>query len=101
VISKMEFKEERVSVKSEHKKHKKDKHHKSKKHSKHKKSLKNTMENYEHLCLYERQRIQRYLRKQKSLRFISDKLERSVSSISDEIRNNKVGGVYDAKKAQS
>ena len=38
----MEFKEERVSVKSEHKKHKKDKHHKSKKHSKHKKSLKNT-----------------------------------------------------------
>lgn len=57
------------------------------------------MENYTHFCLYERQRIQRYLRKQKSLRFIADKLERSVSSISDEIKNNSVAGVYDAKKA--
>ena len=57
------------------------------------------MENYEHLCLYERQRIQRYLRKQKSLRFIADKLERSASSVSDEIKNNSVNGVYDAKTA--
>jgi len=57
------------------------------------------MESYVHFCLHERQRIQRYLRKQKSLRFIADKLERSVSSISDEIKNNSVNGVYDAKKA--
>lgn len=57
------------------------------------------MEKYEHLCLYERQRIQRYLRKQKSLRFIADKLERSASSVSDEIKNNRVNGAYDAKKA--
>ena len=57
------------------------------------------MESYAHFCLYERQRIQRYLREQKSLRFIADKLERSASSISDEIKNNSVNGTYDAKKA--
>ena len=57
------------------------------------------MENYEHFCLYERQRIERYLRNEKSLRFIADKLERSKSSIFDEIKQNTVAGIYDAKKA--
>lgn len=57
------------------------------------------MENYVHLCLYERQRIERYLKQQKSLRFIAEKLGRGVSSISDEIKFNSVNGIYDAKKA--
>lgn len=57
------------------------------------------MKNYSHFCLYERQRIERYLRNKKSLRFIADKLERSVSSISDEIKENSVNGVYNARKA--
>lgn len=57
------------------------------------------MKNYTHFCLYERRRIERYLRNKKSLRFIADKLERSVSGISDEIRKNSVNGVYDARKA--
>src|SRR4030042_4430222 len=57
------------------------------------------MKNYSHFCLYERQRIERYLGNKKSLRFIAGKLERSVGSISEEIRGNNVNGVYDAKKA--
>lgn len=57
------------------------------------------MKNYSHFCLYERGRIERYIRNKKSLRFIADKLDRSVSSISDEIKENSVNGIYDAKKA--
>jgi IS30 family transposase len=57
------------------------------------------MENFKHFCLYERQRIEKYLRGKRSLRFIADKLDRSKSSISDEIRLNSVNGKYDAKKA--
>jgi len=57
------------------------------------------MNNFNHLSLRERQRIQRYLREKKSLRFIAEKLDRSVSCISDEIKNNSVDGRYDAKKA--
>ena len=57
------------------------------------------MRNFSHFCLYERQRIERYLRKKRSRRFIAYKLDRSVSSISDEINENRVRGVYDAKKA--
>jgi len=49
--------------------------------------------------LYERRRIERYLKKKKSRRFISWKLDRSVSSISDEINSNSVNGMYDAEKA--
>lgn len=58
------------------------------------------MKNYTHFCLYERQRIEKYLGKQKSLQFIADKLDRSKSSLSDEVKQNSVNGVYDAKKAQ-
>lgn len=57
------------------------------------------MSEFKHLNLYERQRIEKYLRTGKSLRFIAGKLDRGVSSISDEIKNNSVNGVYDAKKA--
>ena len=57
------------------------------------------MENYSHFCLYERQRIERYLRNKKSLRFIADKLERGVSNISNEVKQNSTNGTYNAKKA--
>lgn len=57
------------------------------------------MNNFTHLSPWERQRIQRYLRQEKSLRFIAEKLDRTVSCISDEIKNNSVNGHYDAKKA--
>jgi len=57
------------------------------------------MRKFSHFCLYERKRIERYLRKKKSRRFIAGKLDRSVSSISDEIKGNKVNGIYDAEKA--
>lgn len=57
------------------------------------------MSGFKHFCLYERQRIERYLRAGKSRRFIAGKLDRSVSSISDEIKGNSVNGVYTATKA--
>ena len=57
------------------------------------------MRKFTHFCLYERQRIERYLRKNRSLRFIAYKLDRGVSSISDEINGNMVNGTYNAKKA--
>ena len=57
------------------------------------------MKKFLHFCLYERQRIERYLNKNRSRRFIAYKLDRSVSSVSDEINKNSVNGVYNAKKA--
>jgi IS30 family transposase len=57
------------------------------------------MSKFQHFCLYERQRIERYLKQKKSRQFIADKLERSKSSIVDEINRNSVNGIYDAKKA--
>lgn len=57
------------------------------------------MKNYSHLCLYERQRIERYLRHKKSRQFMADKLDRSKSSVSNEIQQNSVAGIYDARKA--
>lgn len=57
------------------------------------------MSEFKHLCLYDRQRIERYLRQGKSLNFIARKLGRSVSSISDEIKLNSTNGIYNAKKA--
>jgi IS30 family transposase len=57
------------------------------------------MKNYTHFCLYERQRIEKYLRDKKSGQFIAGKLDRGKSSISDEIKQNSVAGIYDAKKA--
>src|SRR3990167_2567384 len=57
------------------------------------------MTEFTHLNLYERQRIEKYLRAKRSRRFIASKLDRSVSSISDEINGNSVRGIYTAKKA--
>lgn len=57
------------------------------------------MNKFNHFDFSERRKIERYLRKRKSLREIARILDRSVSSVSDEIRNNSVDGIYDAKKA--
>jgi transposase, IS30 family len=59
------------------------------------------MEIFKHFCLFERKRIERFLRKKKSLRFIAARLGRSLSSVSDEIRLNSTNGIYDAKKAEA
>jgi len=58
------------------------------------------MENFKHFCFFERKRIEHFLRKGKSLRFIVTKLGRSLSAISDEIKLNNVNGKYDAEKAE-
>lgn len=57
------------------------------------------MNEFKHFSLYERQRIEKYLRTEKSLRFVAGKLGRSVSSISAEIKFNSTYGIYDARKA--
>lgn len=54
---------------------------------------------FRHFSFEERTHIERWLKKQKSQRWIADFLGRSVSSVSDELRRNRVRGVYDAKKA--
>lgn len=59
------------------------------------------MEIFKHFCLFERKRIERFLRKGKSLRFIASKLGRGLSSVSDEIRLNSVNGKYVAEKAEA
>ena len=61
--------------------------------------MENPKKKFAHFCLYERQRIERYLRKKRSRQFIAEKLERSKSSIHDEIENNSTNGYYDAAKA--
>lgn len=58
------------------------------------------MKEFKHFDFSERQKIERFLRKGKSLRWIAWALDRSVSSVSDEIKNNSVHGIYDAKKAE-
>lgn len=57
------------------------------------------MNKFKHLNLYERQRIEKYIRHGKGVRFIANKLDRGVSSISEEIKFNSVNDVYNAKKA--
>jgi len=57
------------------------------------------MSDFKHFNLYERQRIEKYLRDKKSRRFIAAKLGRSCGSISDEITKNSIHGTYAAKKA--
>jgi IS30 family transposase len=59
------------------------------------------MENFKHFCFFERRRIERFLRKKKSLRFIATKLDRSVSTVSDEIKLNSTKGKYNAEKAEA
>ena len=53
-----------------------------------------------HLCFGDRKKIERFLRQRKSLREIARVLKRSVSNISNEVKNNSVSGIYNAKKAQ-
>jgi transposase, IS30 family len=58
------------------------------------------MKEFKHFDLKEREKIEKFLRKGKSLRWIAWILDRSVSSVSDEIRNNRVKDKYEAKKAE-
>ena len=57
------------------------------------------MREFNHFNLGERKRIERYLKKGKSLRKMARILDRCVSSISDEIKNNSINKIYDAKKS--
>lgn len=57
------------------------------------------MKGFIHINKRERQRIELWLKQEKSLRWIAGKLGRSVSSVSDEIRLNSVDGLYTARKA--
>lgn len=57
------------------------------------------MNEFNHFDLAERKRIERFLRKGKSRRWIAQALGRGVSSISDEVNRNSVNGTYDAEKA--
>ncbi|KKU81616.1 MAG: Integrase, catalytic region [Parcubacteria group bacterium GW2011_GWA1_47_8] len=58
------------------------------------------MSKFKHFDFGERQKTERWLREEKSLRWIANRLGRSVSSVSDEIRGNSVQDIYDAKKAE-
>lgn len=58
------------------------------------------MKEFKHFDLSERGKIEQFLRKGKSLRWIAWALDRSVSSVSDEIKNNSVKDRYSAKKAE-
>lgn len=56
---------------------------------------------YTHLCFGERKKIERLLRKKKSIRAIALMLGRGVSCISNEIKLGIVKDTYDAKKAEA
>lgn len=58
------------------------------------------MNKFKHLDLSEREKIEKFLREGRSLRRIARILDRSVSGISEEIKNNNVKGRYSAKKAE-
>lgn len=55
---------------------------------------------YEHVQESERRRIERLREAGKSLRTIAERLGRSVSTVSGELKRNRVCGVYDARKAE-
>jgi len=57
------------------------------------------MSTFRHFDLQDREKIEQWLGQQKSLRWIAGALGRSISSISDEIKRNRVKGIYDSKKA--
>ena len=58
------------------------------------------MKEFKHFDLSEREKIEKFLKKGRTLRFIGRALDRSVSGVSDEIKNNSVHGKYTAKKAE-
>jgi len=57
------------------------------------------MKNFTHITDNERRCIERALKQGESIRSISKKLHRAASSVSDEIKVNKVKGEYNARKA--
>lgn len=57
------------------------------------------MNDFKHLSLWERQRIERYIKAKQSLHFIAGELGRSLSSLSVEVKMNRVKGKYVAQKA--
>jgi transposase, IS30 family len=59
------------------------------------------MNSYLHLCFGERKKIERLLRKNKSIRAIARMLGRGASCISNEIKLGSVRGIYNAKKAEA
>src|SRR4030067_957419 len=58
------------------------------------------MKEFKHFDLKEREKIEKFLRKRKSLRWIAWAIDRSVSGVSDEVKNNSVKGRNNAKKAE-
>ena len=56
---------------------------------------------YTHLCFGERKKIERLLRKKKSIRVIARMLGRGISCISNEIKSGSTKGIYDAVKAEA
>ena len=54
---------------------------------------------YEHLTDSERRRIERLRAAGMSIRKIAERLDRGVSTVSEELKRNTVKGAYDAKKA--
>lgn len=58
-----------------------------------------TMSKFKHFCFFERQRIEKLLKQNKSRRGIAMMLDRGVSSVVDEIKRNTVNGQYRALKA--
>src|SRR3989344_2742586 len=57
------------------------------------------MSEFKHFDFCEREKIEKFLRKKRSRRWMASALGRSVSSISDEINRNSVKGKYQAEKA--
>ena len=55
---------------------------------------------FKHFDLNEREKIERFLKKGKSMRWIAWLLDRSISSVSDEVKRNSVKGRYIGKKAE-
>lgn len=58
------------------------------------------MKEFKHFDLKEREKIEKFLRKGKSLRWIAWMLDRNVSSVSYEVKQNSVKSRYSAKKAE-
>ena len=55
---------------------------------------------FKYFDLKEREKIEKFLRRGRILRWIAWALDRSVSGVSDEIKKNSVKDAYNAKKAE-
>lgn len=58
------------------------------------------MKDFTHISSNERRSIQRFVEKEKGVRYIADKLNRSPGTISGELKKYSVNGRYDARKAE-